>query len=121
MSETLAIHKEQPKSHSDKAPPKPKSFKNKARLDRSSLPHPLSYLINQGLLQSNHGEYAMIKCPVHKGGQERNPSMAVYMPQGNFKCFSCGAKGGDIVDLHRLITGNNFSSTVKELGGRLYV
>jgi|LNAP01.1.fsa_nt_gb hypothetical protein len=92
----------------------------KMKLDHASLPSPASYLASQGLLQGHRGGWAMIRCPVHKSGQEKHPSMSVSLDKGNFKCFACGAKGGDIVDLHRLISGSDFLTTVKHLGGRLY-
>jgi hypothetical protein len=95
--------------------------KRKMKLDHASLPSPVNYLASQGLLQGHWGEWAMIRCPVHKSGQEKHPSMSVNLEKGNFKCFACGAKGGDIVDLHRLVTGNDFLTTVQHLGGRLYV
>jgi len=90
-------------------------------LDRGSLPTPQVYLREQGLLTGRtRGEWAQIKCPAHKGGDERNASMGVSLVDGHFKCHACGAKGGDVVALHRLITGMGFREAVADLGGKFH-
>lgn len=87
-------------------------------LDRASLPSPLHYLTSRGLLIRNpRGGWASIRCPVHKGGAEANPSLSVSLIDAHFKCHACGVKGGDIVALHRLITGLGFRAAVRDLGG----
>lgn len=46
------------------------------------------------------GEEAVLRCPWHAGGQERNPSLGVLIrphkgwPAGVFHCFTCGEHGG---------------------------
>jgi len=88
-------------------------------LDRNSLPSPRQYLSGRGLLKYEpKGEWALICCPAHKGGEERNPSMGVSLIDGHFRCHACGAKGGDVIALHRLITGLGFRDAVRDLGGR---
>lgn len=88
-------------------------------LDRDSLPTPAQYLSHRGLLKRKPcGEWAAITCPVHAGGKESNPSMRVNLIDGHFKCMACGEKGGDVIALHRLITGASFMEAVLELGGR---
>ena len=90
-------------------------------MDRSSLPWPARYLTEQGLLTGKpRGEWASIRCPVHKGGDERNPSMRVSMVDGHYRCHACDAKGGDLVALHRLRTGMGFRDAVADLGGRFH-
>ncbi len=90
-------------------------------LDRDSLPAVLRYLTERGLLSGKpRGEWAEICCPVHKGGDEAHASMRVSLADGHFRCMACGAKGGDIVALHRLATGLNFTSAVRDLGGRFH-
>ena len=75
-------------------------------LDRASLPAPIQYLAQHGLLgRKPRGEWANVCCPSHKGGAEKNPSLRVNLVDGHFCCMACGAKGGDLVALHRLITG----------------
>jgi DNA-directed RNA polymerase subunit RPC12/RpoP len=74
-------------------------------LDRGSLPAPARYLSERGLLPGKRNrEWVLIRCPSHKGGDERKPSLGVSLVDGHFRCHACGAKGGDVVGLHRLIT-----------------
>ena len=88
-------------------------------INRDSLPPPLQYLVSQGLLKrAPRGEWASICCPVHKGGTESNPSLRINLVDGHFKCMACGASGGDVIALHRLVTGAGFIAAVEELGGR---
>ena len=88
-------------------------------LDRGSLPNPALYLSHRGLLKRKpRGEWTQIICPSHKGGSEKTPSLSVSLVDGHFRCFACGASGGDIVALHRLITGQKFVEAVRDLGGR---
>lgn len=90
-------------------------------IDRESLPTPLQYLAGRHLLQGKpRGGWASIRCPVHKGGGEQHPSMRVSVADGHFRCMACGAKGGDVVALHRLITGLGFRDAVADLGGRFH-
>ncbi len=88
-------------------------------LVRDSLPTPHRYLAERELLKRNpRGEWALITCPSHKGGTEKNPSLSISLADGHFRCFACGASGGDILALHRLITGQSFADAVRTLGGR---
>ena len=90
-------------------------------LDRQSLPTPLQYLTQRGLLKRKPlGEWAAIVCPAHKGGTEKHPSMGVSLIDGHFRCHACGASGGDVVSLHRLVTGLRFLDAVSDLGGRFH-
>lgn len=91
------------------------------RLDRQSLPAPLAYLAKHGLLKRKpRGEWAAICCPSHKDGAEENPSLRVSLIDGHYRCMACGVRGGDIVALHRLITGLSFRDAVRDLGGRFH-
>jgi hypothetical protein len=90
-------------------------------LDRDSLPAPLRYLTERGLFSGKpRGEWAEIRCPVHKAGAETHASMRVSLVDGHFRCMACGARGGDIVALHRLVTGLGFREAVREIGGRFH-
>ena len=98
-----------------------KSGAARKSLDRGSLPTPSQYLTERGLLNGKtRGEWAAITCPSHKGGAEKNPSLNVSMIDGHFRCHACGVKGGDIVALHRLITGMGFREAVRDLGGQFH-
>jgi hypothetical protein len=90
-------------------------------LDRASLPSPLAYLTQHGaLIGRPRGEWAAIRCPVHKAGDEAHASMRVSLVDGHFRCMACGEKGGDIITLHRLRTGLGFRDAVHDLGGRFH-
>ena len=91
---------------------------NRKQIDRASLPSPLQYLTGRGLLKGKtRGEWVSIRCPVHKAGAEDNPSLRVNLAEGHYKCMACGASGGDLIALHRLITGMGFLDAVRDLGG----
>ena len=93
----------------------------RGRLDPSTLPAPARYLAEHGLLIGKpRSEWTSIRCPAHKGGDERNPSMSVSLVDGHFACHACGAKGGDLIALHRLRTGATFRDAVREIGGRFH-
>ena len=95
--------------------------KRGSSLDHGSLPTPLQYLTERNLLKGKaQGAWASICCPAHKAGAESNPSMRVSIVDGHFRCMACREKGGDIVALHRLITGLGFRDAVKDLGGRFH-
>jgi CHC2 zinc finger len=95
-----------------------KAFSNR-KLNRDSLPSPAKYLNEHGMLaKAPRGEWVSITCPVHAGGNESNPSLRVSLIDGHFKCMACSAKGGDVIALHRLITGASFMEAVLDLGGR---
>jgi DNA primase len=79
----------------------------------------LRYLTEHGLLVGKpRAEWALIRCPSHKGGGEAHPSLGISLIDGHFKCHTCEAKGGDIVALHQLRTGLGFREAVIDLGAR---
>ena len=90
-------------------------------VDRASLPTPLQYLSERGLLKRKpRGEWATICCPAHKDGAEKTPSLRVSLIDGHFRCMACGVSGGDLIALHRLITACGFVQAVRDLGGRFH-
>lgn len=90
-------------------------------LDRASLPAAETYLRERGLLpQRPRGEWISIRCPAHKNGDEAHPSLRVSLRDGHFRCHACGASGGDVLALHRLVTGLGFRKAVRDLGGRFH-
>lgn len=90
-------------------------------IDRASLPSPVQYLTGRNLLKGKtRGEWVSIRCPVHKGGAEENPSLRVSLSDGHYRCMACGVSGGDLISLHRLITGMGFLDAVRDLGGRFH-
>ena len=95
-----------------------KTNNSRKNLDRASLPNTVQYLTSRHLLKGKtRGEWISIRCPSHKGGAEENPSLRVSLTDGHFKCMACGASGGDLIALHRLITGMSFLDALRDLGG----
>ena len=93
----------------------------RGELDRGSLPMPETYLCERGLLtQRVRGEWASVRCPAHKGGEEAHPSLRVSLRDGHFRCHACGASGGDVLALHRLVTGLGFREAARDLGARFH-
>lgn len=85
--------------------------------DKALLPTPARYLDSRGLLPAGaRGSWVAIKCPAHKQGGESNPSLRVCLEDGHFRCMACGIKGGDLLALHRAITGLSFIEAATELG-----
>jgi hypothetical protein len=85
--------------------------------DKALLPTPARYLDSRGLLRADiRGTWAAIRCPVHKQGGESHPSLRVSLEDGHFRCMACGIKGGDVLALHRAITGLSFIEAATELG-----
>jgi len=92
-----------------------------ARFRRELLPYPAQFwkseLAPRRLSRPSRG-WARTTCPLHGGD---NPTaFSVNLETGAFCCHACGAKGGDIVALHRLITGLGFREAVRDLGGRFH-
>tara|TARA_R110002126_G_scaffold13118_7_gene57238 strand:- start:143495 stop:143803 length:309 start_codon:yes stop_codon:yes gene_type:complete len=54
-------------------------------------------------------------CPFHD--DKRAGSLVVNKVTGAYKCFSCGAGGGDILDFMMQKSGLPFSEVLKTLGG----
>lgn len=95
--------------------------RHRGELDRDSLPAPEAYLRERGLLtQRVRGEWASVRCPVHKNGDEVHPSLRISLRDGHFHCHACGASGGDVLALHRILTGLGFREAVRDLGARFH-
>ena len=73
---------------------RPQFVANRSRtFDRNALPTPLEYLTGRKLLiLKSRAEWALIRCPVHKGGEERHPSMGVSLIDGHFAVTPAGPK-----------------------------
>jgi hypothetical protein len=95
--------------------------RRRGELDRGSLPQPETYLRERALLTYwARGEWVSIRCPAHKNGDEAHASLRVSLRDGHFRCHACGASGGDVVALHRLVTGLGFRAAVHDLGARFH-
>jgi DNA primase len=53
-------------------------------------------------------------CPLHK---EKTPSFSVEPLQGLYYCFGCG-QGGDAIDLHMRLSGDDFPAAIEALARR---
>lgn len=85
-------------------------------IERARRIDPAAFLYSRGLLTKRTlGEWAAIRCPVHKHGQEQHQSMRVNLRDGHYRCMVCGVRGGDLIALHRLMTGARFTDAVREL------
>lgn len=65
-----------------------------------------------------HGGYARVRCPFHKGGEEKNASMGILLqdknglPRGFVKCFTCGWTG-TVTELFRQL-GYQYIETTQD-------
>ncbi len=82
-------------------------------LNRTLLPRPAEYYKAQGLKLTGGGEWKNAVCPFHN---DTRPSLRVRLDTGGFRCMVCGAKGGDVLAFHRMITGLPFILACKDLG-----
>ncbi|RQR29409.1 CHC2 zinc finger domain-containing protein [Burkholderia sp. Bp9142] len=79
------------------------------------LPPVTAVLAQMGaeISKSNGSGYAQIRCPIHG---ECNPSLSIHLERGNWRCFACGAAGGDVLELFRRARGLTFAQAARELG-----
>ncbi|OGV48943.1 MAG: hypothetical protein A3F46_06860 [Legionellales bacterium RIFCSPHIGHO2_12_FULL_42_9] len=89
--------------------------KNKGRrkFDRSLLPAPAAYYSQEIPNLKIKSEWAQTHCCFH---DDSNPSLSLNMKSGHFRCFGCGAKGGDIIAFHMLRYGLTFIEAVNYFG-----
>jgi len=92
--------------------------KSSVRFKREKLPYPIGVLCFLGIKpgKANRRGYWIIRCPFHKNGQERKPSLNLLQVNGNYLCHACGAKGGDILDFFMKVTGKSFINAIETLG-----
>ena len=83
--------------------------------NRSLIPAPASILMQFGVQvkYTNGAGYLVCNCPFH---EDTNPSFNMHSIEGNFKCYSCGVKGGDVIAFYQQKTGKRFVDTIKDLG-----
>lgn len=88
------------------------------QFNRANLPSPLTVLNQLGIHpgKTNSQGYWLLPCPFHKNGKELNPSFNLHHLKGHYGCHACGAKGGDIIQFYRQVTGASFIEAVIALG-----
>ena len=91
---------------------------NQGVFNKALLPTPVAVLSRLGIKPkaANSAGYWLIKCPLHKGGEEKNASLSIHNVNGNFRCFACGAHGGDVLAFWMQHTGQSFKQSAIELG-----
>ena len=86
----------------------------RVRFDKAALPEPAEALRRLDARQvSRRGEWLSCCCPLH---EDNHPSFSIHAVVGNFRCFGCGATGGDVLDLWRAATGASFREAIESLG-----
>ena len=93
-------------------------LKHHLHFNRSALPMPIVGLDRLGIKagKANRGGFWVLCCPFHKDGREKNPSLHLQQVTGHYRCHACGAKGGNILDFYRAVTGKSFKNAARELG-----
>jgi CHC2 zinc finger len=83
------------------------------RRDRVPSVAELLCLLNLTASKPNRSGYMQMRCPIHG---EENPSLSIHLEHGNWKCFACGATGGDALELYRRVRRISFAQAAHELG-----
>ncbi|MGL4666456.1 MAG: CHC2 zinc finger domain-containing protein [Saezia sp.] len=81
--------------------------------DRTLLPEPVDFYESQGMVLTGKGLWQKTLCPFH---DDKSPSLSVNTHSGGFYCFSCGAKGGDVLSFLMQRDGLDFIAAAKALG-----
>ena len=62
------------------------------------------------------GNQLIGNCPIHKNGNEKNPSFVVNIETGQYHCFTCGSSGNYI----NFLAENVYNTNTKDAAKRLY-
>ena len=83
---------------------------------KSALPVPRAFYERQlgRLSRADRKGHARANCPFHKS--KSRTTFSVNLRTGAFNCFSCGARGGDVIDFVRLRDGMSFKEAALSLG-----
>jgi hypothetical protein len=86
----------------------------KREFDRNRLPTVAGYYQPIfGDLRFNASGWAQVHCVFHEDG---TASLSIHRERGAFRCFACGARGGDILAFEMLRSGADFKSAARALG-----
>ena len=92
----------------------PRQSMRKRGFDRNRLPSaPDYYQPILGDLQFNASGWAQVRCVFHEDG---HASLSIHRERGAFRCFACGARGGDVLAFEMLRSGADFKSAARALG-----
>lgn len=81
-------------------------------LDKSKLPSPDDYF-GQFAGAKISGKSLRLPCPIHKGN---GPNLSVDRESGLWQCFTCNARGGDVVDFYQAMHEVGFVHACIALG-----
>jgi hypothetical protein len=86
----------------------------KRGFDRNRLPPVADYYRPIfGDLRFNARSWARVRCVFHEDG---HASLSIRRERGAFRCFACGARGGDVLAFEMLRSGADFKSAARALG-----
>jgi hypothetical protein len=92
----------------------PRQSMRKRGFDRNRLPTVADYYRPVfGDLRFNASGWAQVHCAFHEDG---TASLSIHRERGSFRCFACGARGGDILAFEMLRSGADFKSAARALG-----
>lgn len=91
---------------------KPFTTKNQRGIPRNWLPPPFFYYRRVFSNITNGSEWVNVCCCFHK---DRNPSLSLNLKSGGFHCFSCGAKGRDVIAFHQQHLSLGFHEALLQL------
>ena len=84
------------------------------RFDRARFPDPVAHFEKVfDRLRFNSAGWAQVHCPFHS--PDREPSLSLHRG-GGFKCFACGAHGGDVLEFEHLLTGRDRRAIAQDWG-----
>ena len=66
-----------------------------------------------GDLRFNAGGWAQVHCLFHEDG---HASLSIHRERGAFRCFACGARGGDVLAFEMRRSGADSKSAARALG-----
>jgi DNA primase len=86
---------------------------SRGKFERARLPDPASYFVERANLKlRGRGAWRSALCPFH---DDKHASLLVNVERGAFRCMACGAKGGDVLQFHRLRHGLSFLEAARDL------
>lgn len=83
------------------------------KFSRKNLPSAITYYKSQGIELKGGNEWRDAICPFHT---DTKPSLRVNVEKGAYRCFVCGARGGDVLAFHMHLYSMPFISACKALG-----
>jgi hypothetical protein len=92
----------------------PRQSMRKRGFDRNRLPQVADYYQPVfGGLRFNASGWTQVRCVFHEDG---HASLSIHRERGAFRCFACGARGGDVLAFEMLRSGADFKSAARALG-----